>query len=80
VAREVIVRIGRKPADAEQRAVDRSTMAIQHPLPPPPRGVDGQVPVYEAVQCPHCGAIGYAWIDDEYYTSIYCSHCHTCYF
>jgi len=74
MASEVNVRVGREISEADRKSIDRNKMAVLHPLPPDSK-VEGQAFQHLAVQCPHCGAIGYAWIDPELYNSVYCSWC-----
>jgi len=74
MAKEITVKVGRELSAAEAKKVDRNKMAVLHPMPPK-AGVEGQYPVYEVVQCPACGAIGYAWIDTEIYVAVYCGSC-----
>jgi hypothetical protein len=74
MAREIKVRIGGQVSEAERRALDPVKATVLHPLPPRP-GAEGQAPVYEVIACGPCGAIGYAWVDDEKPTAVYCAFC-----
>lgn len=74
MAREIKVKVGRELSEAELEALDRASATALHPLPPRAEA-QGQEPVYEVVQCSGCGAIGYAWVDDETETAIYCAFC-----
>jgi hypothetical protein len=74
MAREIKVKVGRPTSEAEQHALDPAKATVLHPLPPRP-DAEGQAPVYEVIACGPCGAIGYAWIDDQKATSVYCAFC-----
>ncbi|HKY94211.1 MAG TPA: hypothetical protein VJL84_02855 [Kiloniellales bacterium] len=74
MAREIKVKVGRVAEQAERRALDRIKASVLLPLPPRPE-VEGQAPVYEVIQCGPCGAIGYAWVDDDRPTTVYCAYC-----
>lgn len=74
MAREVKVKVGRVANQAEHRALDRIKASVLLPLPPRAE-TEGQAPVYEIIQCGPCGAIGYAWVDDEKPTTVYCAYC-----
>lgn len=78
MAREIKVKVGRVADQAERRALDRIKASVLLPLPPRPEswiGAEGQAPVYEVIQCGPCGAVGYAWVDDEKPTTVYCAYC-----
>jgi len=74
MSKEVKVKVGRELTADEKKNLDRSKTAVLHPTPPK-KDVEGQYPVNQAVQCPYCGSIGYAWIDTEFWTSLYCNNC-----
>lgn len=74
MAREIKVKVGRVADPAERRALDRIKASVLLPLPPRPEA-EGQAPVYEVIQCSPCGAIGYAWVDDDRPTTVYCAYC-----
>jgi len=74
MATEIKIKVGGEMSAAEQKSADRNKRAVLHQTPPKGK-VEGQYPINAAVQCPYCGAIGYAWIDTEVYVSVYCGSC-----
>jgi len=74
MTKEVKVKVGRELTADEKKNLDKSKTAFLHPTPKK-SDVEGQYPYNTAVQCPYCGYIGYAWIDTEYWTSLYCGNC-----
>lgn len=74
MAKSIKVKVGKKLTAAEKKKVDKSKTAILHSTPRA-KGVEAQYPIYDVVQCPWCGYIGYAWIDTDYWKTVYCPNC-----
>jgi hypothetical protein len=74
MASEIKVKVGREMSTEERTNIDRSKMAVLHPMPPK-KSVEGQYPYSDYVICPYCGAGGYAWLESEYYVTVYCCCC-----
>ena len=68
------VKVGTKIEPERVKDLDRAKMGVLIRTPPQEE-VEGQAPIYSAVQCPWCGAIGYAWIDTQYWVWLTCGWC-----
>ncbi|MEO1200482.1 MAG: hypothetical protein AAFX39_14840 [Pseudomonadota bacterium] len=68
------VKKGTKIDPSEVKNLDRSKMAVLIQKPAEPE-VEGQALYQDAVQCPWCGAIGWAWIDTDTWLWVTCGNC-----
>ena len=75
MARKVTVTVGTPVPPEEAKKLDKSKIANLRQEPPNKAGVEGQYSYEDYVICPGCGMGGWAWVDSNEYTAIYCGRC-----
>ena len=68
------VKLGKKIDPEKVKTLDRSQMAVLISKQPQSE-VEGQHWYEDLVQCPWCGYIGWAWIDEHNWTWVTCGAC-----
>jgi len=76
MSKELTVKMGVKVPQSEFGSLDPNERGAFTVTPPPSRGdVEAQEAYFGRMTCPHCYALGYGWMDTDFYKWFNCHNC-----